>query len=81
MSTPVQFIVEPETEKFPKGASNVTDANNAPLSGHYHVLPKRKILPDGLEIKADGKDVFPDSPHGVDHYTIFPEIQSRRFRP
>lgn len=65
-------IVGPETGKFPKGASNVTDINNAPLSGHYHVLLEGTVLPNGLGIKADGSNVFPDSPHGVGHYTIFP---------
>ena len=58
-----------------KGASNVTDVNNAPLNGNYHTLPAGTTLPNGLGVIADGSDVVANSPHGVGHYTIFPTTE------
>ena len=68
-------MVGPEFGPLPRGASNVTNVENAPLSGHYHMLPKGIQLPEGLGIIADGSDVVPHSPHGKGHYTIFPTRQ------
>ena len=65
-------IVGPEHGPLPKGASNVLNVNDAPLNGHYHILPAGTQMPDGLDIVADGIDVVPNSPHGVGHHTIFP---------
>ena len=64
--------VGPEKSSLPKGASNVNNPDNAPLSGPYHKLPKGTVLPKGLGIKADGSDVNPNSPHVPGHYTIYP---------
>ena len=64
--------VGPEKNSLPKGASNVNNPDNAPLSGPYHRLPKGTALPKGLGIKADGSDVNPNSPHVPGHYTIYP---------
>ena len=65
-------IVGPESGPLHKGASNLLNVNDAPLNGHYHMLPAGTQMPDGLSIVADGIDVVPDSTHGVGHYTIFP---------
>jgi len=64
--------VGPELPPLPNGASTFGDPNLAPLSGHYHTLPKGTILPEGLGVLPDGKDVIPNSPHGPTHHTIFP---------
>ncbi|MBI0431963.1 hypothetical protein [Pectobacterium parmentieri] len=59
-------------ELLPQGTSTTLDPNKSPLSGHYHTIPERSKLPDGLGIKVDGKDVIPDSPHAAGHATIYP---------
>jgi len=64
--------VGPELPPLPNGASTFGDPNLAPLSGHYHTVPKGTILPEGLGVLPDGKDVIPNSPHGPTHHTIFP---------
>ena len=65
-------IADPENGVFPKGASNVTNPNNSTLSGQYHSIPQGTELPFGLDIIADGSDLYRNSPHAQGHYTVFP---------
>lgn len=64
--------VGPEAPPFPKGASTFADVNRAPLTGHYHKLPRGTGLPNGLGVVADGGVV-----HAEGHHTIFPTIRMR----
>ena len=50
----------------------MNDVTNAPLTGHYYQLDAGTELPDGLGIIQEGCDIFPDSPHGPGHSTIYP---------
>src|SRR6476620_5222201 len=65
-------IVHPESPPLPRGASTFADVNKAPLTGRYHRLPKGTILPEGLEVIADGSDVQARSTHEPTHHTIYP---------
>ncbi|MFC6012571.1 DUF6531 domain-containing protein [Nocardia lasii] len=51
------------------GASTFDDPNGKPVKGHYWSLPEGTELPDGLAVRADGRDVggtmFPG------HHTIY----------
>jgi hypothetical protein len=64
--------VGPEEPPFPNGASTFADPQQAPLSGHYHRLPRGTPLPEGIQVVADGKDVRPESQHAPSHHTIYP---------
>jgi hypothetical protein len=64
--------VGPEEPPFPNGASTFADPQQAPLSGHYHRLPRGTRLPESIQVVADGKDVRPESPHEPSHHTIYP---------
>lgn len=64
--------IGPESPPFPNGASTFGDPKAAPLTGHYHRLPKGTQLPDGMKVVADGVDVNPRSPHPRTHHTIYP---------
>jgi hypothetical protein len=57
---------------LPHGASAFSSAAQAPLTGHYHILPEGTRLPEGLGVIADGSDVVPGSTHSPGHYTIYP---------
>jgi hypothetical protein len=61
-------LVGPQTP--PAGASTFGDPSQAPLTGHYHKLPKDTTLPEGLSIVPDGIDV--GGPHRQTHHTIYP---------
>ncbi len=65
-------IISSQTPPLPNGVSTFTDISQAPLTGHYHVLPTGTQLPDGLSLVADGSDVIPNSPHPPTHHTIYP---------
>lgn len=52
------------------GASTFTDPTQAPLTGQYHKLPADTLLPEGLGVHADGRDV--GGTHGWGHRTIYP---------
>ncbi|WP_199317400.1 MULTISPECIES: Tse2 family ADP-ribosyltransferase toxin [Planktothricoides] len=54
----------------PTGASTFADIDSAPLTGHYHRLEKNTLLPEGLDVIADGRDV--GGPHSPTHHTIYP---------
>jgi RHS repeat-associated protein len=58
----------------PKGASTFADPSQSSIfeNNHHHKLPKGTVLPEGIGVIADGKDVNPRSPHGKTHHTIFP---------
>ena len=58
--------------QFPNGKSTFGDPLTAPVSGVYWKLAKGIQLPSGLKIKADGVDIFPNSPHPATHHTIYP---------
>jgi hypothetical protein len=64
--------IGPESPPFPNGASAFGDPKAAPLTGHFHRLPKGTHLPDGIKVVADGADVNPRSPHPRTHHTIDP---------
>ena len=57
---------------LPHGISTFSTLVEAPLTGHYHILPKGTELPDGLGVIADGADVIPTSQHPAGHHTIYP---------
>jgi hypothetical protein len=65
-------MVGPETPPFPAGASTFADPALAPLTGHYHCLPKGTPLPAEMAVVADGIDVNPNSPHAAAHHTFYP---------
>jgi hypothetical protein len=54
----------------PGGASAFGDPSQAPIAGHYHVLPAGTELPEGLQVVADGADV--GGPHSPTHHTVRP---------
>lgn len=54
----------------PTGASTFGDIQYAPLTGHYHKLDKDTLLPEGLDVVADGRDV--GGSHSPTHHTIYP---------
>ena len=57
---------------LPLGASTFADPMKAPLRRHYHRLPQGTVLPDGLNVIADGRDADANRPHGETHHTIYP---------
>ena len=59
-------------KKFPLGASCAADVDKTSLNGKYRTLPAGTVLPEGLAVKADGKDVYPASKHYEGHHTIYP---------
>ena len=52
-----------ERGKRPKGASTFGNVDLAPLTGHYHRIPRQTEMPEGLAVIADGANT---------HHTIFP---------
>jgi hypothetical protein len=52
------------------GASAFGEPAQAPLRGHYHVLPAGTELPEGLTVVADGIDV--GGSHAPTHHTVAP---------
>lgn len=64
---------EPKTPPWPNGASTFGDVSYAPLTGHYHRLASGTVLPSGLRIIPDGREV--GGPHGRTHHTIFPSVK------
>jgi hypothetical protein len=73
--------VGPEKSSLPDGASTFEDPQLAPLTGHYHRLPRGTPLPEGIQVVADGRDVHPGSEREPSHHTIYPAIRmpSERF--
>jgi hypothetical protein len=65
-------LLVPQTPPLPLGASTVADPMKAPLRRHYHRLPQGTVLPEGLDVIADGRDADANSPHGETHHTIYP---------
>jgi hypothetical protein len=65
-------MVGPEQPPDPRGGSTFSDHQLAPLTGPYHRLPKGTILPAGVAVVADGRDVRSDSPWEPTHHTIYP---------
>jgi RHS repeat-associated protein len=66
--------VGPETRPLPKGASTFGDPSVAPLTGHYHGIPRGILVPPGLAVAADGPEVVEGSPHPATHHTIYPVV-------
>jgi len=54
----------------PTGASTFGNIEYAPLTGHYHKLDRNTLLPEGLDVVADGRDV--GGSHSPTHHTIYP---------
>ncbi len=54
----------------PTGASTFGNIEYAPLTGHYHKLERNTLLPEGLDVVADGRDV--GGSHSPTHHTIYP---------
>jgi len=48
----------------------------APLTGHYHVLLKGTVLPEEVNVIADGIDVVPNSTHGASPHTFYPPLEN-----
>ena len=46
------------------------DIEYAALTGHYYRLDKNTLLPEGLDVIADGRDV--GGSHSPTHHTIYP---------
>lgn len=69
--------VGPERPPFPRGASTFSNVDGVNLTGHYHKLQGGTVLPEGLGVIADGRDVHRDEPqaHGAGHHTIFPAVR------
>lgn len=58
----------------PTGASTFADVSFAPLTGHYHRVPRDTVpLTPGLGVIADGSDVGGTAP--PTHHTIFPLVR------
>ena len=58
----------------PTGASCFGDVRFAPLTGHYHSVPKASVPSQpGLQIIADGRDV--GGSHAPTHHTIYPAVR------
>ncbi|MBL6458663.1 DUF4123 domain-containing protein [Belnapia sp. T6] len=55
---------------WPDGASSFADKNKLPSGFTPYKVPAGTELPEGLGIRADGKDV--GGPHGPTHHTIYP---------
>lgn len=72
-----ESMVGPERPPFPKGASTFSTVDGVDLTGHYHKLQGGTVLPEGLGVIADGRDVHEDEPraHGAGHHTIFPAVR------
>lgn len=64
-------ILPPGELPLPNGASTFADLDQAPLTGHYHVLQPGQKLPEGLAVVADGIDVVGTSMHAPTHHTIY----------
>ena len=54
---------QPEPGQKAKGASTFGNVALAPLTGHYHRIPRDTRMPPGLAVIADGANT---------HHTIFP---------
>jgi hypothetical protein len=63
-------IPQPAPGEDPKGASTFGNVALAPLTGHYHRIPRKTPMPKGLAVIADGEDVGGD--RAPTHHTIFP---------
>jgi hypothetical protein len=59
-----------EPTQPPTGASTFGDIEYAALTGHYYRLDKNTLLPEGLDVIADGRDV--GGSHSPTHHTIYP---------
>ena len=68
-------MLEPGKPPFPRGVSTFADPAQAPLTRHYHKLPKGTPLPEGLDVLADGVDVNKASKHRAGHHTIYPVVR------
>lgn len=68
-------MIGPEAPPAPAGASVFGDPMASPLCGHYHRLAAGVLLPEGLEVAADGVDIHPNSLHAPTHHTIFPGVR------
>lgn len=65
-------MISPGQLPLPHGASTFSEVAQAPLTGHYHILPEGTQLPEGLGVVADGSDIMPGSPRPPGHHTIYP---------
>ena len=68
-------MVGPEHPPLPRGPSAFADLSYALLTGHWHVLPKGTLLPEGVEVVADGIDAHAGSPLPATHHTIYPAVR------
>ncbi|MBA7847214.1 hypothetical protein HV213_14230 [Klebsiella sp. RHBSTW-00484] len=55
----------------PQGKSVTRTPQESKLKGHYHSLPEDVKMPDGLDIKHDGRDM-PGGYMSPGHSTIYP---------
>jgi RHS repeat-associated protein len=67
--------VGPEEPPSPRGASAFGDPMQAPLTGHYHSIPRGILVWPGLGVVADGADVIFGSSRPPTHHTIYPTVK------
>ena len=70
-------MVVPQVAYAPRGASTFgdpIDPDRTEPTGHFHRLAAGTVLPEGLEVIADGRDVLPGSLHPRTHHTIYPTV-------
>ncbi len=63
------IIKSQASSEWPKGASTFAKPEQTTLSGHYHTIKEGTPLPEGMAIKADGRDV--GGPNSPGHHTIY----------
>lgn len=68
-------MIGPEQPPFPVGASLFGNPQKAPLRGHFYRLAAGTAIPPGMEVVADGVDVYNSSAHPATHHTLFPFVQ------
>jgi hypothetical protein len=61
-----------QSPPLPQGASLFADPGRAPLNGHCYRIDAGTLLPEGLGVVADGRDVVALSPHDPTHHTLYP---------
>ena len=67
-------MIGPESPNKAHGASLLGDPYRGMLKGNFHLLPAGTVLPDDLDVVADGPEVDPHSLHDPTHHTLYPAV-------